>query len=128
MIEIQAVTIDAADPYEIAGWWSKAMGLPLGEGNKPGDDDVMLQTERLPFLLFQRVPEGKTGKNRTHLDVNGTEGRTRDEEVERLVGGGATGHADMRQPDGGGWVTMLDPEGNEFCVCRSQAEREAAKA
>ncbi|WP_188197073.1 VOC family protein [Nonomuraea sp. SYSU D8015] len=125
MIEIQAVTIDAENPYEIASWWSKATGLPLGEGDKPGDDDVMVRTGQDPFLLFQRVPEGKTVKNRVHLDVMATEGRTRDEEVERLIGLGATVHADLRQPDGSGWVTMLDPEGNEFCVCRNEAERES---
>jgi hypothetical protein len=123
MIEIHAVTIDAADPYEIASWWSRATGLPLGKDDEPGDDEVMLRTERDPFLLFIRVPEAKTGKNRVHLDVNGTEGRTRDEEVERLLGLGATVHQDLRKPDGTGWVTMFDPEGNEFCVCRSQAEK-----
>jgi hypothetical protein len=125
VIEIHAVTIDAHDPYEIATWWSKATGLPLGEGDKPGDDEIMLRTKQDPFVLFIRVPEGKTVKNRLHLDVNATEGRTRDQEVERLVELGATIFDDLRKPDGTGWVTMLDPEGNEFCVCRSQAEREA---
>ncbi|KAB8188674.1 VOC family protein [Nonomuraea phyllanthi] len=125
MIEIHAVTIDAADPHKIASWWSEATGLPLGEGDQPGDDEVMLRTKQDPFLLFIRVPEGKSVKNRVHLDVNGTDGRTRDQEVERLVGLGATIADDMRNPDGTGWVVMLDPEGNEFCVCRSPAEREA---
>ncbi len=125
MIEIHAVTIDCADPYKLASWWSQATGLPLGEGDGPEDDEVMVRTERYPFLLFIRVPEGKTTKNRVHLDVNGTEGRTRDEEVERLLGLGATVFADHRTPEGAGWVTMLDPEGNEFCVCRSEAERNA---
>ncbi|MFC4014715.1 VOC family protein [Nonomuraea purpurea] len=125
MIEIHGIAIDAADPYAIANWWSQATGLPLGEGDKPGDDEVLLQTEQGAYFLFIRVPEGKTVKNRLHLDVNGTEGRTRDEEVERLLGLGATIFNDLRQPDGTGWVTMLDPEGNEFCVCRSQAERES---
>ncbi len=123
MIEIHAVTIDCADPYELASWWSRATGLPLGEGDVPGDDEVMLRTERYPFLLFIRVPEAKTTKNRIHLDVNGTEGRTRDQEVERLLGLGATIFDDRRTAEGTGWVTMLDPEGNEFCVCRSEAER-----
>ncbi|MEV4477849.1 VOC family protein [Nonomuraea sp. NPDC049421] len=126
MIEIHAVTFDAADPYEIASWWSKATGLPLGEGDKPGDDEVMLRTKQDPYVLFIRVPEGKTVKNRLHLDVNGTEGRTRDQEVERLLGMGATIYQDLRDANGVGWVTMLDPEGNEFCVCRSDAERAAA--
>ncbi|WP_049571463.1 VOC family protein [Nonomuraea sp. SBT364] len=126
MIEIHAVTIDCADPYELATWWSKATGLPLGEGDVPGDDEVMLRTKQDPFLLFIRVPEGKSVKNRLHLDVNGTEGRTRDQEVERLLGLGATIYDDRRKDDGTGWVTMLDPEGNEFCVCRSEAERSSA--
>ncbi|GAB2958619.1 VOC family protein [Nonomuraea fastidiosa] len=128
MIEIHAVTFDAADPYEIASWWSKVTGLPLGEGDKPGDDAVMLRTKQDPYLLFIRVPEGKTVKNRLHLDVNATEGRTRDQEVERLIGLGATVYQDLRNPDGTGWVTMLDPEGNEFCVCRSPQERAASAA
>jgi hypothetical protein len=85
----------------------------------------MLRTEHYPFLLFIRVPEAKTTKNRLHLDVNGTEGRTRDQEVERLLGLGATIFDDRRTAEGIGWVTMLDPEGNEFCVCRSEAERNA---
>ncbi|MEV0588534.1 VOC family protein [Nonomuraea sp. NPDC050310] len=124
MIEIHAVTIDADDPYELASWWSKATGYPLGEGDVPGDDEVMLRTPADPFLLFIRVPEAKAVKNRVHLDVNGTEGRTRDQEVERLLALGATVYDDRRKDDGTGWVTMRDPEGNEFCVCRSQAERE----
>ncbi|MFI6907596.1 VOC family protein [Nonomuraea sp. NPDC050394] len=123
MIEIHAITIDAANPYELAAWWSEATGLPLGEGDVPGDDEVMLRTKQDPYLLFVKVPEGKTVKNRVHLDVNGTEGRTRDQEVERLVGLGATIFDDRRTEDGVGWVVMRDPEGNEFDVCRSQAER-----
>ncbi|TDD21879.1 VOC family protein [Nonomuraea diastatica] len=123
MIEIHAVSIDADNPYEIASWWSRATGLPLGEGDQPGDDEVMLRTKQDPFLLFLKVPEGKTVKNRVHLDVNGMDGRTRNEEVERLVGMGATIADDRRRPDGTGWVVMHDPEGNEFCVCRSQEER-----
>jgi predicted enzyme related to lactoylglutathione lyase len=61
-------------------------------------------------------------KNRVHLDWV-PEGRTRDEEVARLLDLGATIHEDHRTPEGPGWVTMRDPEGNEFCVERSAAER-----
>ncbi|MFE3454097.1 VOC family protein [Nonomuraea sp. NPDC059194] len=123
MIEIHAVTIDAAEPYELATWWSRATGLPLWDA-EPGDTEVAIRTHQDPFLLFIKVPEGKTVKNRVHLDVNGTDGRTRDEEVERLLDLGAKIYQDHRNPDGTGWVTMLDPEGNEFCVCRSQAEKD----
>ena len=49
--------------------------------------------------------------------------RTRDEEIERLKGLGATEYEDHRKPDGTCWVTMADPEGNLFCVERSRAKR-----
>ena len=66
-----------------------------------------------PRLTFARVPEGKTVKNRLHLDVNPTD-REQDEEVRRLLDLGAR-HADVGQGDVS-WVVLADPEGNEFCV------------
>lgn len=65
-------------------------------------------------ILFQRVPESKAGKNRVHLDVHAGDGR-RAEEVARLERLGATALYEANEP-GGVWVTMTDPEGNEFCV------------
>ncbi|MGC9440276.1 VOC family protein [Streptomyces sp. WG5] len=65
-------------------------------------------------LLFQRVPEGKTGKNRIHLDLHPGEG-SREEEVARLEALGASVLRQVKEP-GGEWVVMADPEGNEFCV------------
>ncbi|MGA4850601.1 VOC family protein [Streptomyces sp. G5(2025)] len=65
-------------------------------------------------ILFQRVPEAKTGKNRLHLDVHSAAGR-RDEEVTRLEALGASVTRHVKEP-GGEWVIMSDPEGNEFCV------------
>ena len=65
-------------------------------------------------LLFQRVPEAKTVKNRLHLDLHPGEGR-RVAEVERLRALGASVLREVREPSGA-WVVMADPEGNEFCV------------
>ncbi|MCW2882480.1 MAG: glyoxalase [Sphaerisporangium sp.] len=124
MIGIHAVTIDCAQPYELAQWWSKATGWPLHEETEKDDEEVMLVAPKEPYLLFIRVPEGKSGKNRVHID-SAPEGSTRDQEVERLIGLGAKPYEDHRKADGTGWVTLLDVEGNEFCVCRSQAERDA---
>ena len=70
-----------------------------------------------PTLTFARVPEGKTVKNRLHLDVNPTD-REQDEEVRRLLDLGAR-HADVGQGDED-WVVLADPEGNEFCVLASR--------
>jgi Glyoxalase-like domain len=66
-----------------------------------------------PTLTFARVPEGKTVKNRLHLDVNPTD-REQDDEVRRLLDLGAR-HSDVGQGDVS-WVVLADPEGNEFCV------------
>lgn len=120
---VRHVTIDCADAYALASFWARALDGTLGEGDEPGDDEVELNSAGAS-LLFIRVPEGKSAKNRTHLDLQ-PQDRSRDEEVERLVVLGATVLADHRRPDGTGWVTLADPEGNEFCVERSQAERVA---
>ncbi|GAT70554.1 VOC family protein [Planomonospora sp. ID91781] len=122
MIDIDYVTFDCARPYELAAFWRDATGFEISPETGADDDEVLLLGK--VNLLFIRVPEGKAVKNRVHLDVSGSEGSTRDQEVERLLALGATVQADRRAPDGSGWVTMLDPEGNEFCVCRSEAERE----
>ncbi|MEZ0074060.1 VOC family protein [Planotetraspora sp. GP83] len=128
MIEIHTITIDSAQPYELAQWWSAALGWPLVD-SEPEDDEVMLdRPDGPPHLLFIRVPEGKSGKNRVHLDVWPAEGLTRDEEVDRLLALGARPHEDHRTDEGTGWFTLLDPEGNEFCVCRGEAERAASSS
>ena len=122
---LRHVTVDSADPYGLASFWSSVTGWPVSDEDAPGDDEVLVEAPApVPGLLFIRVPEAKTVKNRVHLDWVPTE-RTRDDEVERVIGLGATLHEDHRRPDGAGWVTLLDPEGNEFCVERSAAEREA---
>jgi predicted enzyme related to lactoylglutathione lyase len=118
---LRHITIDAANPYELAQFWSTVTGWPVADGDVPGDDEVLVVAP-VPGLLFIAVPEGKSVKNRVHLDWGPTE-RTRNEEVERILSLGGTIHEDHRVPDGRGWVTMKDIEGNEFCVERSEAER-----
>ncbi|MFF8034988.1 MULTISPECIES: VOC family protein [unclassified Streptomyces] len=78
----------------------------------PHDEDS--GTGRGRRLLFQRVPEAKTVKNRLHLDLHPGEGR-REEEVARLEGLGARVLRRVEEPSGG-WLVMTDPEGNEFCL------------
>ncbi|MFI6282276.1 VOC family protein [Streptomyces sp. NPDC050988] len=65
-------------------------------------------------LLFQRVPEPKTVKNRLHIDVHTGDGQ-REAAVTRLTGLGAAVFREVKE-QGGEWVVMTDPEGNEFCV------------
>jgi predicted enzyme related to lactoylglutathione lyase len=118
------ITFDSADPYALAGFWSKVLGLPVDEAARPEHDEVYLAPrEGRPGFLFIRVPEGKSAKNRVHLDL--TQDSTRDAEVDRIVALGATIVQDHRRPDGTGWVYLGDPEGNEFCVELNTAERAA---
>ena len=73
--------------------------------------------------MFIQVSEGKQVKNRVHLDLQPTD-RARDDEIERVIALGATPLHDLRNDDGSGWLVLADPEGNEFCILRSQAERD----
>lgn len=66
-------------------------------------------------LLFQNVPEGKTVKNRLHIDVHGERGKL-EELVTRLESLGATRVQEQNQGPAGHWWVMRDPEGNEFCA------------
>ncbi|WP_229074861.1 VOC family protein [Actinoplanes sp. DH11] len=115
---VRHITFDAREPLAVAAFWSQLTGAPV---DAESDTEEAL-VETTPGLLFIAVPEGKTVKNRVHLDIQPPTG-TRDEFVERMLAAGATVHEDHRKPDGTGWVTMRDPEGNEFCVERSAAER-----
>ena len=122
----RTLTIDCHDPYALAQFWQDVLegyAEDPDDPNNPDDPAAFLRGPLgAPGLLFIPVPEGKSVKNRLHLDIAPTDG-TRDEEVVRLVRLGATLVDDRRNPDGTGWAVMADPEGNEFCVVRSQSER-----
>ncbi|MGW2178744.1 VOC family protein [Streptomyces sp. NPDC001732] len=120
---IRHITVDCADAYELARFWSGVLDAPLSDEDFPGDPEALVETPGAA-LLFITVPEPKSAKNRLHLDLQ-PQDRTRDEEVERLLGLGATLVADHRKPNGRGWATLADPEGNEFCVECGAAERAA---
>ncbi|NUR91967.1 MAG: VOC family protein [Nonomuraea sp.] len=119
---VQNVAIDCADAYALARFWGEVTGRPLHPESRPGDEEtqVLLLPEG-PMLYFNQVPEPKTVKNRVHLCLRPD--ISREEEVERLLGLGATLVVDRTNPDGTGWVVLADPEGNEFCVLRSLTAR-----
>jgi hypothetical protein len=123
---IRNITFDCVAWEPLVDFWSKALDYAEDPDNPnaPGDPEGYLKsTSGGPGLLFIPVPEGKTVKNRVHLDIVPI-GSTRDEEVERLVSLGAVMYDDHRRDDGTGFVVLQDPEGNELCVERSEAERQ----
>lgn len=137
------VTIDCADPGQLATFWAGALGyvlqsppdeyeswpaalaawgVPESEWNSA--NAIIDPAGFGPRVFFQRVPEPKSGKNRVHLDLQtsaGPETPVTEKRaqvmptVERLVGLGAV---ELRQVEemGSFWVVLEDPEGNEFCV------------
>lgn len=110
------IGIDCADPAALAPFWAAALGYEVGE-LLPGGTYLPLvpPDDSHTAVYFQKVPEEKVVKNRLHLDLR-TPGA--EELIERLVGLGASRQGPPQ--DGSScdwWQVMLDPVGNEFCVC-----------
>jgi predicted enzyme related to lactoylglutathione lyase len=124
---IRSITFDCADARALATFWQVLTGWNVYYD----DDPEVVLAPSFPHdgtgMLFIPVPEGKTAKNRVHLDLSPETG-TRDELVDAAVAAGATVIGDHRTPEGNGWVTLADPEGNEFCIERSVPERGAPPA
>ncbi|MHA7176861.1 VOC family protein [Arthrobacter sp. Sr24] len=123
---IENFSIDSDSPSAIAHFWAAALGWSI-----TFDDgvEVALQPPAgspeagiLPDLLFLKVPEGKSVKNRLHLDLRPDDQLA---EVARLEALGAT-RVDIGQGSSHTWVVMGDPEGNEFCVLRTLSAAEGS--
>ncbi|MGC0272173.1 VOC family protein [Pseudactinotalea sp. Z1739] len=128
---VSHTTIDARNAYEISEWWKQVLdyGDVPGDPNEPGHAECMIQdVDGSHRILFLEVEEPKSKKNRIHLDLRPTEG-DRDTELARLLELGAREVADRRGKygPGTGWVVLADPEGNEFCILRSEAEVSATE-
>lgn len=124
---ISHTTVDCHNAYELSEWWKPVLGYTdlAGDPNLPGHEECMIRDpESGHQLLFIEVTQPRTVKNRVHFDLQPREG-TRDEELARLLAHGATEVQDLRGKygPGTGWVVLADPEGNEFCILRSDAER-----
>src|SRR5215472_14388519 len=131
MAKLRTIVVDCVHPAPLARFWAAALTdyevAPYDEAELARlrangifdiEDDPSVLVQPVagtagPRLLFVRVPEPRVGKNRLHLDLGCDDPSV---QAERLRAIGATVHEDHRTPDGSGWVTMADPEGNLFCV------------
>lgn len=116
--------IDGHDLRRLAEFWCGVLGYQITDeeedvieiGAREPTAEAIRAAPVPPTLVFVRVPESKTGKNRIHIDVSPID-CTQEDEVERILAQGATrvdiGQGEVR------WVVLADPEGNEFCVLRS---------
>ncbi|MFK8023686.1 MAG: VOC family protein [Ilumatobacter sp.] len=115
---IAAITFDCRHAGDLATFWSDALGREIDPSPEGAPPQFFASIGRIdpvpgvPAMMFIAVPEGKTIKNRVHLDLDAND---REQEVDRLVGLGATVVHD-KEEWGVRWTTMADPEGNEFCV------------
>ena len=122
-------TVDCHEAYALSEWWKGVLDYVDLEGdpNLPGHEECMIVSrDGGHHILFIEVPDDKVVKNRIHFDLEPASG-SRDDEAERLLAHGAAQVADLRgrYGPGTGWVVLADPEGNEFCILRTAAEREA---
>lgn len=126
-IRWQCICVDSTDPVRSAGFWEQALGW---RRTHEGPDEVVLEPPEgspedgvAPDILFLRVPETKSVKNRLHLDLRPDD---RDAEVARLEALGAR-RVDVGQGIDVSWVVLADPDGNEFCVLRALTAAELAQ-
>jgi uncharacterized protein YndB with AHSA1/START domain len=110
-LQIGNVTFDCADVPRMVDFWTAALHYQKQAAGPDWGAAVDPNTLG-PRLYFQKVPEGKTAKNRVHLDINAAD---REAEVKRLEGLGAKAVRTYNQ-HGETWTWMEDPEGNEFCL------------
>jgi predicted enzyme related to lactoylglutathione lyase len=106
--EIADIIIDCSDPERAAMFWASVLGRPIAGRKGPY---VWLERSRDAVGVgFQRVAGVKLTKNRLHLDIGVEDLVDAVHRVEAAGGRRAKGYA------AGGFLVMLDPEGNEFCL------------
>jgi hypothetical protein len=114
-VALTNITFDCGDAATLAGFWSAATGHPVDDGATPEFASIGFPGEPgRPAWLFAQVPEGKSAKNRVHLDLAAGDADG-EAEIDRLVGLGAKRVAEHDE-GGARWTVLADPEGNEFCV------------
>lgn len=118
-VRIFNVTFDAVDPRRLAAFWARLLSATPAQVS---DDLVRLAPDdpRLPHLLFLKVDDPRSAKNRIHLDLAAGDV---DAELSRMLALGAVPVDPLdeekparRQANGLEWVVLADPEGNQFCV------------
>jgi predicted enzyme related to lactoylglutathione lyase len=116
-ISVLAISFDAHNTAELAQFWAQVLRRSVNDGATENFASVAADTDgRLgPVLMFHKVPEGKTVKNRVHLDLQAADVTT---EAERLTTLGAQQVRSLAE-NNNRWISFRDPEGNEFDLVAS---------
>lgn len=115
MLRIECLTIDCDDHLAVARFWAAALGWEIAETDDEGTYLRPPSGASATGLLFLKVPDRKTSKNRFHLDLRPDD---QSAEVARLEALGAR-RVDIGQTGEETWIVLADPEGNEFCILRA---------
>jgi hypothetical protein len=122
----QCICVDSTDPAPLARWWAELLGWRITHEE---EDELVLEPPAgspedgvSPDLLFIRVPEPKTVKDRLHIDLRPDDQAA---EVARAEAMGAR-RVNIGQGDDVTWVVLADPQGNEFCILRALTAEELA--
>lgn len=138
------LAVDCARPHELADWWAQTLGWVVEESDEDfvrkmvaegyaTEGDTMTHNGKLVWVtgaairhpdgpatgnrkrvIFQQVPESKTAKNRWHIDVWVGADNVQSVSAQLISRGATFLHEGQQGPHG--WITMADPEGNEFCL------------
>jgi predicted enzyme related to lactoylglutathione lyase len=116
-LSILNITFDCVDSDSVSHFWSEVTGWPRSKVEMPGNPfwEVAGPTPDAAKLVFVEVAEPKRMKNRVHLDLI-PRAASQDQELDRVLSLGARIIDDRRRADPGGWVVLVDPEGNEFDI------------
>jgi predicted enzyme related to lactoylglutathione lyase len=111
-ISVLAISFDAHNAAQLAQFWAEALHRTVNDGATEDFASIAADTDsRLgPLLMFHKVPEAKTVKNRVHFDLEAAEVLT---EADRLTSLGAKQVRSLAENDNR-WISFTDPEGNEF--------------
>jgi predicted enzyme related to lactoylglutathione lyase len=111
-ISVLAISFDAHNAAQLAHFWAEALHRTVNDGATEDFASIAADTDgRLgPSLMFHKVPEGKTVKNRVHFDLEAAEVLT---EADRLTSLGAKQVRSLAE-NNNRWISFIDPEGNEF--------------
>jgi predicted enzyme related to lactoylglutathione lyase len=111
-ISVLAISLDAHNAAQLAQFWAEALHRTVNDGATEDFASIAADTDsRLgPLLMFHKVPEGKTVKNRVHFDLEAAEVLT---EADRLTSLGAKQVRSLAE-NNNRWISFIDPEGNEF--------------
>ena len=111
-LSLTALTFDCADASGLAHFWSDVLGIPVDPDASEDFASIGQAAEMQPSWMFIKVPEPKKTKNRFHVDFGSADW---DADVKRVLALGATRIGDYDE-SGAQWVTLADPEGNEFDI------------